>query len=756
MNDWAASVAQFFPHDCCIFTEFSKSSSRALPMYQVLARKYRPKNFHQLLGQEHVSQALINAIDQRRLHHAYLFTGTRGVGKTTIARILAKCLNCETGVTSEPCGVCNTCQAIDAGRFIDLIEIDAASRTKVEDTRELLDNVPYAPTQGRYKVYLIDEVHMLSMHSFNALLKTLEEPPEHVKFLLATTDPQKLPVTIISRCLQFVLRPMLANQLVVYLGQILRQEHIGFDEAALWQLANSAKGSVRDALSLTDQAIAFGGGVIHADTIEQMLGLIDQADLVALLTAIATQQLDAVSVIMRQLRAQVVDAKAVMDTLADILHQVALVQVLPSLDLAADMGLPAHEADKLAALARQIAPPLVQLYYDIIVKAREQLALANTPQQALDMCLLRLLAFKPLAPQFVPVAEPIAASAAQPLLDKTKNVALAAQNLVADPSANFTAQPSIDNQTAASLATQPTNKANHVASNTDDAGVAQAPKPNKPSEQGFDPKLALKPHTNPQPWVAIEPPVAAADDNLTPTIATTPSLAEPPSNPPATNQPPTADIEPTLALDEPNLLADTSQNPDNPDINAQRLAASDAQPPAVFDLTAPTKSADTPPTTPQRPAASPFDVLHPAAQTLAGDWTPAKWDYWVYQAREHGWLANDELTLAKHGNMQGVIGGASEFITADRVLSDSIAFENLVKALRKQFSTSTVKLTLSEQQPAHATPAQADDERKQHAYDLARAQISQSPVMQALNAQTPITDFVVALNPNTNDTHQPN
>ena len=228
--------------------------------YQVLARKYRPKNFHELVGQSHVSKALINAIDHNRLHHAYLFTGTRGVGKTTIARILSKCLNCETGVTSTPCGVCSSCVAIDQGRFIDLIEIDAASRTKVEDTRELIDNVLYAPTQGRYKGYLIDEVHMLSTHSFNALLKTLEEPPAHVKFLLATTDPQKLPITIISRCLQFVLRSLPQQALSDHIANLLTQEGIGFTQPALWQLANAAKGSVRDALSLTDQAIAFGQG----------------------------------------------------------------------------------------------------------------------------------------------------------------------------------------------------------------------------------------------------------------------------------------------------------------------------------------------------------------------------------------------------------------------------------------------------------------------------------------------------------------
>ena len=256
--------------------------------YQVLARKYRPKNFYELIGQNHVCQALANAIDTQRLHHAYLFTGTRGVGKTTIARILAKCLNCETGITSTPCGVCDVCISVDDGRFIDLIEIDAASRTKVEDTRDLLENVPYAPTQGRYKVYLIDEVHMLSTHSFNALLKTLEEPPEHTKFILATTDPQKLPVTIISRCLQFVLRPLPQEMLYQHLMYILNQEQVGFCDKALWQLAKSAKGSVRDALSLTDQAIAFGGGVLTEDTVTQMLGSVDSLDIVALIEDIFT------------------------------------------------------------------------------------------------------------------------------------------------------------------------------------------------------------------------------------------------------------------------------------------------------------------------------------------------------------------------------------------------------------------------------------------------------------------------------------
>ncbi len=361
-------------------------------MYQVLARKYRPKNFHELLGQDHVATALINAINNERLHHAYLFTGTRGVGKTTIARILAKCLNCETGITSTPCGVCDTCQAIDAGRFIDLIEIDAASRTKVEDTRELLDNVPYAPTQGRYKVYLIDEVHMLSTHSFNALLKTLEEPPEHVKFLLATTDPQKLPITIISRCLQFVLRPIPQAQLADYLSQILNKENIDFQTDALWQLASSAKGSVRDALSLTDQAIAFGNGHISDDTIRQMLGLIDQADVVALIEQIFSQNTQALAQSIGRMRQQVVDAKAVFDRLADVLHQVAMLQCVPDVDL----GLNQQQTAELQQLAQHLPSELLQLYYEIVIKSRENIALANTPLQSLEMCLLRLLAFKPL------------------------------------------------------------------------------------------------------------------------------------------------------------------------------------------------------------------------------------------------------------------------------------------------------------------------------------------------------------------------
>ncbi|MFB6349411.1 DNA polymerase III subunit gamma/tau [Moraxella sp. ZJ142] len=360
--------------------------------YQVLARKYRPKNFHELLGQTHVWHALANAVDTGRLHHAYLFTGTRGVGKTTIARILAKCLNCETGVTSQPCGVCDTCVSIDSGRFLDLIEIDAASRTKVEDTRELLENVPYAPVQGRYKVYLIDEVHMLSTHSFNALLKTLEEPPEHVKFLFATTDPQKLPITIISRCLQFVLRPLSQALLAEHLAKVLGSEQVVFANEAVWQIASAAKGSVRDALSLTDQAIAFGGGQIQADTVNEMLGLVNSINVFELIEAVYQDNRTAVASHIATMRAKMVDATAVFDELIDSIHQMAMMQVLP--DVPMDMN--QEQVQHLQRLAAAISADALQLYYEILTKSRDNIRFASTPMQALEMGILRLLAFRPL------------------------------------------------------------------------------------------------------------------------------------------------------------------------------------------------------------------------------------------------------------------------------------------------------------------------------------------------------------------------
>ncbi|GAA6166553.1 DNA polymerase III subunit gamma/tau [Sessilibacter corallicola] len=358
--------------------------------YQVLARKWRPGNFHEMVGQEHVLRALINALDHNRLHHAYLFTGTRGVGKTTIARILAKCLNCEVGVSSNPCGQCSACTEIAEGRFVDLIEVDAASRTKVEDTRELLENVQYAPTRGRYKVYLIDEVHMLSGHSFNALLKTLEEPPPHVKFLLATTDPQKLPVTILSRCLQFHLKNMSQERIVGHLTNVLAEESIPTEETALWQLARAADGSMRDALSLTDQAIAFGNGSVNEQEVSAMLGTIDRSHVYDILESLS--QLDSVAVLnaVAEMSEQSPDYAAALAEVISVLHRVALAQVAPQ---ALDNSL--GDRDQLIALAEKIASEDVQLFYQIALHGRRDLPLNPDPRSGFEMTLLRMLAFKP-------------------------------------------------------------------------------------------------------------------------------------------------------------------------------------------------------------------------------------------------------------------------------------------------------------------------------------------------------------------------
>ncbi len=359
--------------------------------YQVLARKYRPRSFRELIGQEHVARALINALDQDRLHHAYLFTGTRGVGKTTIARILAKCLNCETGVSSEPCGVCSTCREVDEGRFVDLIEVDAASRTKVEDTRELLDNVQYAPTRGRYKVYLIDEVHMLSGHSFNALLKTLEEPPPHVKFLLATTDPQKLPVTILSRCLQFALKAMSPERVVEHLTAVLQKEMVSFDESALWELGRAANGSMRDALSLTDQAIAFGNGKLGTADVRSMLGSIDRDLVFRVLEAVNSGAAATVLDVCAQLAEQSVDFAGALGELVSSLHRIALAQMLPD---AVDNAL--GDRERLLAVAQAMTPEDTQLYYQIALHGRRDLPWAADLRSGFEMTLLRMLSFRPV------------------------------------------------------------------------------------------------------------------------------------------------------------------------------------------------------------------------------------------------------------------------------------------------------------------------------------------------------------------------
>lgn len=377
--------------------------------YQVLARKWRPQSFADVVGQEHVLTALANGLSMGRVHHAYLFSGTRGVGKTTIARLLAKGLNCESGVTATPCGQCANCREIEQGRFVDLIEIDAASRTKVEDTRELLDNVQYAPARGRFKVYLIDEVHMLSRHSFNALLKTLEEPPEHVKFLLATTDPQKLPITILSRCLQFHLKALDVEQIRGHLEHVLQAEAIHTEPRALQLLARAADGSLRDGLSLTDQAIAMGQGAVLTDAVARMLGTLDDEQPLALIEAIVNANGEHTMALLQQAASHGVEWEALLVEMLALLHRIAMVQLLPTALGPEDSSI----APRLRDLARTVPPADVQLYYQTLLVGRKELPYAPDRRMGVEMTLLRALAFHPqsvIAPAVtapVPVSTPV-------------------------------------------------------------------------------------------------------------------------------------------------------------------------------------------------------------------------------------------------------------------------------------------------------------------------------------------------------------
>jgi len=359
--------------------------------YQVLARKWRPRKFAELVGQEHVVRALTNALDTGRMHHAYLFTGTRGVGKTTIARIFAKSLNCERGESADPCGECAVCTAVDAGRFVDLLEIDAASNTGVDDVREVIENAQYAPARGRFKVYLVDEVHMLSKPAFNALLKTLEEPPPHVKFLLATTDPQKLPVTVLSRCLKFNLKRLLPEQISGQMRHILGAENIPYEDAAIAELARGADGSLRDGLSLLDQAIAYGGGSLRVDEVRAMLGSVARGQVLGLLQALAEGSGEALMAECTRIASFSPDFGGVLDDLASVLHRIQLIQLVPGYRPDED----GSDDSALVALSQQLAPEDVQLYYQIATTGRRDLSLAPDARTGFEMAMLRMLAFRP-------------------------------------------------------------------------------------------------------------------------------------------------------------------------------------------------------------------------------------------------------------------------------------------------------------------------------------------------------------------------
>ncbi|WP_425668922.1 DNA polymerase III subunit gamma/tau [Vibrio owensii] len=425
--------------------------------YLALARKWRPNKFDQVVGQSHVLTALENALAQNRLHHAYLFSGTRGVGKTSIGRLFAKGLNCETGITANPCGECDTCREIDEGRFVDLLEIDAASRTKVEDTRELLDNVQYKPARGRFKVYLIDEVHMLSRHSFNALLKTLEEPPEYVKFLLATTDPQKLPVTILSRCLQFHLKPISVDDIHQQLDHILEKEQVSAEARALGMLSHAADGSMRDALSLTDQAIALGNGTIQTDIVSHMLGTIDTDQAIHLLESISSKQPQQAMDKIQQLASNGVEWDGLLQQLASQLHRVAMYQALPS---TLDQTQP--DAEKIELLSKALTPQDVQLYYQIALKGREDLTLSPNGRVGMEMIVLRMMAFRPSANNSANVIS----TSSQPQVAPTSNVSPSSQ---AAPQSSAQQRPS---QQQAPVAQAP---AQHMQSRPTPSAQHQAP-----------------------------------------------------------------------------------------------------------------------------------------------------------------------------------------------------------------------------------------------------------------------------------------
>ncbi len=474
--------------------------------YQVLARKWRPHKFAEVVGQQHVLKPVMNALQSGRLHHAWLLTGTRGVGKTTIARILAKSLNCENGITAEPCGSCAACVAIDEGRFVDLLEIDAASRTKVEDTRELLDNVQYRPTHGRYKVYLIDEVHMLSRHSFNALLKTLEEPPEHVKFLLATTDPQKLPITVLSRCLQFNLKALDRQEIFDHLAFVLQQEAIPFEDAALTAIARAAQGSMRDALSLTDQAIAQSEQQVTMAGVQQMLGAVPSFELATLLEQVLAGKGEALLSTLTRVAGQVPDLSSLLAELQNFVHQLALVQAVP--ETAETLGLSTEDQH----LAQHLPAELLQVYYDILVQGRRDLDYAADVRSGVEMTLLRLMAFRP---QKLSIVERSPAAVTQVETHRSATTAAAAEEKPTVPESRLGNEtPDVTVSAMPEPAPEPEPVSEPVPEPTPELVSEPAPEPSPEPEPEPEPEpkpeLSTAPEPEPAPSPEPEPPQEAA------------------------------------------------------------------------------------------------------------------------------------------------------------------------------------------------------------------------------------------------------
>ncbi|WP_336754553.1 DNA polymerase III subunit gamma/tau [Acinetobacter sp. USHLN143] len=699
-------------------------------MYQVLARKYRPRNFNELVGQNHVSRALTSALERGRLHHAYLFTGTRGVGKTTIARILAKCLNCETGITSTPCEVCATCTAVNEGRFIDLIEIDAASRTKVEDTRELLDNVPYAPTQGRFKVYLIDEVHMLSTHSFNALLKTLEEPPEHVKFLFATTDPQKLPITVISRCLQFTLRPLAVDEITEHLGNILSKESIQSDQDAIWQIAESAQGSLRDALSLTDQAIAYGQGVIQHQDVKDMLGLIDRTIIYDLILAIHQNQKAHVSQLLLQFRQQALDVSLVLDQLISTLHELALLQYLPDLSLKYS----AEINQKIMQLSGLISAQDLQLYYQIAYKGRADLQLAVTQEQGFEMTVLRLLAFRPLQPSEIPVMQETASQQATthttrlqpPVQTQLQSESIETQSLEAEPVFDdFSLDDGTDEEIDVASASGPSS--DDFLDEEEPTSIT-APESVQPvviqttiEEVQSSDQIVFDPNDDKGLFGFDEiesTPEAPATSNSSDDFLLEefiPADAVIPAEP--VQETMSADEEFSLAAPEIELSQETT---DQPALENTASVQPVVQTALLEDISQDVNTQNL----------MPQDILKIPEQTLEGEWSVEKWEYWFRNSQ----LSPAVQELAQYGVMTGQMNGESVFHIPEQYQQLLTQLQhNLEAALQQQWPQTNFQVKF--ENVDQLTPYTMQHQRKARAFKRAEELLHAEPAVRDLLQQ---------------------
>ena len=660
-----------------------------------------------MVGQTHVLKALINALDSQRLHHAYLFTGTRGVGKTTIARIIAKCLNCETGISSTPCGVCSICKEIDEGRFVDLIEVDAASRTKVEDTRELLDNVQYSPSRGRFKVYLIDEVHMLSSHSFNALLKTLEEPPPHVKFLLATTDPQKLPVTILSRCLQFSLKNMPPERVVEHLSHVLAAENIPFEDDALWLLGRAADGSMRDAMSLTDQAIAFGEGKVLAADVRAMLGTLDHGQVYGVLQALLEGDARALIEAVRHLAEQGPDWNGVLAEILNVLHRVAIAQAMPD---AIDNG--QGDRERVLALAEVLPAEDVQFYYQMGLIGRRDLPLAPDPRSGFEMVLLRMLAFRPAGTDAVPrvALKPLGISqaTADPRSNPVAGAAMVAPAIATPEPVLETTTPAPVSAPAAQTAVEPVRSVE---------SIAPAPETSAP--------------------LAVEPPAAPVLSNALPVDLPEPMV--PPAAQPALVQvEPVAPVE-DLPWEEPRVVAEPVAAPIEPVPPLGENLAEPGEMPAEGD---------------DEPPPGDYDYVEMDAESFDYDFDavasePAPEPEVVPAAQPATGLAADWLELFPKLGLSGMTGSIGANCTLMAVEGDNwllhldpghSALFNATQQRRlndalNQYHGRELVVQIELRKPEQETPAQAAARKRANRQREAEASIHNDPVVQQMIQQ---------------------